>query len=325
MFAIVCAEFGPIEGLQYKEVDTPIPGKGEVRIAVAAAGVNFPDALLVQGLYQLKPALPFIPGAEFAGTIDAVGEGVSGVSVGDRVMTFSQQMGGFAEQAVVDARNIIPLHHDIPFIDAANLLCAHGTAHHGLKQRANLQPGENLVVLGAAGGTGLGAVQIGKAMDARVVAVCSTEEKLAIAEENGADVLVNSSEAELNKAIMEATKGKGADVVYDVVGGDAFHACSRAMARNGRLLVVGFASGDIPELGVNLTLVKEYAVIGVFWGSWAAHEPQAFAANVAELFDWYGESKVSIVTDTEYKLADAAKALQRIQQRSVKGKLVITT
>jgi NADPH2:quinone reductase len=239
-------------------------------------------------------------------------------------MTFSQQMGGFAEQAVVNARNLIPLHDDIPFVDAANLLCAHGTAHHGLKQRANLQPGENLVVLGAAGGTGLGAVQIGNAMGARVIAVWSTKEKLEIARHSGADVLINSSEADLKAAIKDATDGKGADVVYDVVGGDAFHACSRAMARNGRLLIVGFASGDIPELAVNLALVKEYSVIGVFWGSWATHEPKAFTANIAELFGWYLEGKVSVVTDTEYKLADTAEALERMQQRSVKGKLVIT-
>jgi NADPH2:quinone reductase len=325
MFAIVCEEFGPIENLRYKEIDTPEPAAGEVRVAVKAAGVNFPDALLVQGLYQIRPPLPFIPGAEFAGTIDAVGEGVSNFNLGDRVMTFSQQMGGFAEQAVVNARNLIPLHDDIPFTDAANLLCAHGTAHHGLKQRANLQPGENLVVLGAAGGTGLGAVQIGKALGAHVIAVCSNEEKLETARQSGADVLINSSEADLKAAIKEATDGKGADVVYDVVGGDAFHACSRAMARNGRLLVVGFASGDIPELAVNLALVKEYSVVGVFWGSWAAHEPKAFAANIAELFAWYLEGKVSVVTDTEYKLADTATALERIQQRSVKGKLVITT
>jgi NADPH2:quinone reductase len=324
VFAIVCTEFGPISGLEYQEVDTPEAGEGEVRVAVAAAGVNFPDALLVQGLYQIKPPLPFIPGAEFAGTIDAVGDSVSKFKVGDRVMTFSQQMGGFAEQVVVNVGNLIPLHNDVPFIDAANLLCAHGTAHHGLKQRANLQPGENLVVLGAAGGTGLGAVQIGKAMGARVIAVCSTEEKLEIARQSGADVLINSSEADLKAAIKEATDGKGADVVYDVVGGDAFHACSRAMARNGRLLIVGFASGDIPELAVNLALVKEYSVIGVFWGSWAAHEPKAFAVNIAELFAWYLEGKVSVVTDTEYKLADTAEALERMQQRSVKGKLVIT-
>lgn len=323
MFAIVCTEYGPISGLEYQEVSTPEPGEGEVRVAVKAAGVNFPDALLVQGLYQIKPPLPFVPGAEFAGMIDAIGEGVTNFEKGDRVMTFSQQMGGFAEQAVVNARNLIPLHDDIPFTDAANLLCAHGTAHHGLKQRANLQPGENLVVLGAAGGTGLGAVQIGKAMGARVIAVCSTGEKLEIAQQSGADVLINSSKADLKAAIKDATDGKGADVVYDVVGGDAFHACSRAMARNGRLLVVGFASGDIPELPVNLALVKEYAVVGVFWGSWAAHEPKAFAANIAELFGWYLEGKVRIVTDTEYKLTDTPKALERMQKRSVKGKLVI--
>jgi NADPH2:quinone reductase len=325
VLAVVCNEFGPIENLEYTEIDTPEPGPGEVRIAVRAAGVNFPDALVVQGLYQSRPPRPFVPGSEFAGEIDAFGEGVTGFSVGDRVLAMSGKMGGFAEQAVVDARSVIPLDERVPFIDAANLLCAHGTAHHGLKQRANIQPGENLVVLGAAGGTGLGAVQIGKAMGARVIAVCSTDEKLDVAQENGADALIRSSGVDLKQAIKDATDGKGADVVYDVVGGDAFAACSRAMARNGRLLVIGFASGEIPKFPVNLALLKEYAVVGVFWGSWAAHEPKAFAANVAEMFDWYADGKIRVVTDTEYKLPETAQALERMQQRSVKGKLVITT
>jgi NADPH:quinone reductase len=325
MLAIICSEFGPVSDLKFMEVDTPEPGPGEVRIAVAAAGVNFPDALLVQGKYQVRPPRPFIPGAEFAGTVELVGDGVKRVNPGDRVLAFSLQMGGFAEQAVLSANQLIPLPDSVPFVDAANLLCAHGTAHHGLKQRAKLQPDENLVVLGAAGGTGLGAVQIGKAMGARVIAVCSTEEKLETARQSGADVLINASESDLKAAINDATDGKGADVVYDVVGGDAFTACSRAMARNGRLLIVGFASGDIPQFPVNLALVKEYAVIGVFWGSWATHEPAAFAENVAELFAWYDQGKVSVETDTEYKLADTATALERMLQRNVKGKLVITT
>jgi len=324
MFAVVCNEFGPVEDLEYKDIETPEPGPGEVRVAVKAAGVNFPDALMVQGLYQVKPPTPFVPGAEFAGVIDSLGEGVDKFEVGDRVLTMSNKLGGFAEFAIVDANRLIGIDEYIPCRDAANLLCAHGTAHHALKQRANLQPGENLVVLGASGGTGLGAVQIGKAMGARVIAVCSTEEKLEFARNNGADVLINSSDVDLKAAIKEATSGKGADVVYDVVGGDQFAACSRAMARNGRLLIVGFASGDIPQFPVNLALLKEYALVGVFWGSWAAHEPAAFAANNEELFGWYADGKVSIETDTEYKLEDTAKALARMQQRTVKGKLVIT-
>lgn len=324
MLAVVCNEFGPIENLEYREIETPAPGPGEVRIAVKAAGVNFPDALLVQGLYQRKPQTPFVPGAEFAGIVDAVGEGVDAFGVGDRVVTMSAEMGGFAEFAIVNAKKLISIDDRIPFRDAANLLCAHGTAHHGLKQRARLQPGENLVVLGASGGTGVAAVQIGKVMGARVIGVCSTEDKLEFAKRNGADVLINSSEVDLKAAIKEVTGGKGADVVYDVVGGDQFAACSRAMARNGRLLIVGFASGDIPTFPVNLALLKEYALVGVFWGSWVAHEPKAFAANLAEMFGWYADGKIRIETDTEYPLEDTAKALSRMQERTVKGKLVIT-
>ncbi len=323
IFAVVCNEFGPVDKLEYKKVELCEPGPGEIRLTVKAAGVNFPDMLLVRGLYQAKPPLPFVPGAEFSGAVNAVGEGVDNYKPGDRVAANSLALGGFAEQAVVNARNVMPIPDEMPFTDAANLLCAHGTAHHALKQRANLQAGENLVVLGASGGTGIAAVQIGKAMGARVIAVCSSEEKLEIARQNGADELINSSDADLKSSIKELTDNKGADVVYDVVGGDAFDACSRAMARNGRLLVIGFASGRIPEFPVNLALVKEYSVVGVFWGSWAAHEPRAFAANVRELMDWYAEGKVRVVTDKTFKLEDAANALKRLEERSVIGKVVV--
>ena len=324
MHAIVCEEFGPVDRLRYKEVETPVAGPGEVRLAVAAAGVNFPDALLVQGLYQVRPPTPFIPGAEFAGTVDQVGEGVDSLSVGDRVVAVTERMGGFAEKAVVSIRHVVKLADSIPFIDAANLLTAHGTAHHALKQRGKLQAGENLVVLGAAGGTGLAAVQIGKVMGARVIAACSSPDKLSLARENGAAVLIDYSEQDLGAAIKEATGGAGADVVYDVVGGDAFAACSRAMARNGRLLVIGFASGEVPQFRVNLALLKEYAVIGVFWGSWVRHEPKAAARNFEELFRWFEEGHVSVVTDEKYPLAQTADALRQFQSRKVRGKLVIT-
>jgi len=324
MYAIVCEEFGPIDRLKYKEVTSPEAGPGEVRLAVAAAGVNFPDALLVQGLYQVRPPTPFIPGAEFAGTVDQVGEGVDNFRVGDRVVAVSERMGGFAEKAVVGVWHVVKLADSIPLIDAANLLTAHGTAHHALKQRGRLQAGENLVVLGAAGGTGLAAVQIGKVMGARVIAACSSADKLALARANGAEVLINYSEQDLGAAIKEATGGAGADVVYDVVGGDAFAACSRAMARNGRLLVIGFASGEVPQFRVNLALLKEYAVIGVFWGSWVRHEPKAAAGNFEELFRWFDEGHVSVETDAKYPLARTAEALRQFQSRKVKGKLVIT-
>lgn len=323
MKAIVCEEFGPVADLAYKDVDEPQPGKGEVRVIVRAAGVNFPDGLLVQGLYQVKPERPFITGAEFCGEVEALGEGVKHLKVGQRFICSSRTYGGFADKAIVDARMVMPVTDDIPDIDAANLLCAHGTAHHALKQRARLKAKETLVVLGAAGGTGIAAVQIGKAMGARVIAACSSADKLALAKANGADELINYAEEDLKSRIKELTGGKGADVVYDPVGGDAFDACSRSMARNGRLLIVGFASGTIPQFPVNLSLVKEYSVVGVFWGSFVAHEPMVFMQNMQELFAWYRDGKVHLETDEVFPLSRAQDALNKVLGRQVKGKVVL--
>lgn len=323
MKAIVCEAFGPIEALQYKDLDMPEPAKGQVRVKVLASGVNFPDGLLVQGLYQAKPEFPFVPGMEFCAEVEALGEGVKHLKVGQRLLCSSKTYGGFAEYAIVDSRLVMPLPDSVNNIDAANLMCAHGTAHHALKQRARLKSGETLVVLGAAGGTGLAAVQIGKAMGAKVIAVCSSAEKLQLAKEHGADELINYSEQDLKSSIKELTDGKGADVVYDPVGGDAFDACTRAMARNGRLLVIGFASGRIPELPVNLTLVKEYSVIGVFWGSFVAHEPMIFLQNMQELFAWHAEGAVRIETDEVFPLSRTTDALSKVMQRQVKGKVVV--
>lgn len=323
MKAIVCEEFGPISSLSYKELPDPEPGKGEVRLKVRATGVNFPDGLLVQGLYQVQPERPFVPGFEFCGEVEALGEGVKHLKTGQRVICSSPGYGGFAEKVVINARLAMPVFDEITDIDAANIMCAHGTAHHALKQRARLKKDETLVVLGAAGGTGLAAVQIGKAMGAKVIAVCSSQDKLDLAKANGADILVNASEQDLKAEIKAHTDGKGADVVYDPVGGDGFDVCSRAMARNGRLLVIGFASGRIPELPVNLALVKEYSVIGVFWGSFATHEPMVFMQNMQELFAWYREGKVRLETDAVYPLSKTSEALERVLARKVKGKLVV--
>ena len=242
MKAIVCEEYGAIEDLKYQEVEDLTPGKGQLRVKVKAVGVNFPDGLLVQGLYQAKPQVPFVPGSEFCGEILALGEGVKHFQPGQRLMCMSPTFGAFAEEALVHKSMVIPVPDGMRDEDAASILCAHGTAHHALKQRAKLAEGETLVVLGAAGGTGLAAVQIGKQMGAKVIAVCSTEEKLALAKQNGADETINYTSEDLKKRIKEITEGKGADVVYDPVGGDAFNACASAMARNGRLLVIGFAS-----------------------------------------------------------------------------------
>ncbi|MDO6693808.1 NADPH:quinone oxidoreductase family protein [Aliiglaciecola sp. 3_MG-2023] len=322
MKAIVCKEFASVEKLSYEDVADPIAGKGQVVVDIKAAGVNFPDGLLVQGLYQSKPDFPFIPGGEVAGVISEVGEGVPHLTVGRRVIALCV-LGGYAEKVAVPATHVLPLPDQIPDEEAAALVTAHATAHHGLKQRANIQPGETLVVTGAAGGTGLAAVQIGKAMGAKVIAVCSTQEKLDIAKQNGADVLVNYTENDLKTALKEATDGKGADVVYECVGGDTFHACSRSMGWNGRLLVVGFAGGTIPEFPVNLALVKGYSVVGVFWGSFTQHQPKDFQANMKELLTWYLEGKVKVIVDQTLPLNRAPEALNKVLGREVKGKMAL--
>lgn len=323
MKAIICEEYGELDQLRYGEFELPALGEGQIRIDNRAVGVNFPDGLLVQGLYQARPETPFVPGGEFSGVVAEIGEGVKGFKVGDRVACFSPSYGGYAEQAVVYANCAIHIPELMPFTDAANILCAHGTAHHALKQRAQLKPGETLLVLGAAGGTGVAAVQIGKAMGARVIAACSSADKLAVAKDNGADLLINYSEEDLKSALREHTNGQGVDVVYDPVGGAHFDACSRSMARNGRLVVIGFASGDIPKLSVNLPLVKEYAVVGAFWGSFVVHEPQHFAENMLELLAWYERGDIRLVVDQQLPLSEACAALKKVMQREVKGKMVL--
>lgn len=322
MKAIICNEFGPVDTLEYGDVDAPVAGKGQVVVDVQAAGVNFPDGLLVQGLYQMQPDFPFIPGNEIAGVISEVGEGVEHLKAGQRVIALTS-LGGYAEKVCVPATHAMPLPDEIPAEEGAALVTAHATAHHALKQRAQLKAGETLVVTGAAGGTGLAAVQIGKQMGATVIAVCSTQEKLELAKANGADILINYKERDLKEAIKEETGGKGADVVYECVGGDTFHACSRSMAWEGRLLVIGFAGGDIPKFPVNLALVKGYSVVGVFWGSFTKHDPAGFAANMKELLGWYVQGKVKVVVDEALPLHDASKAMNKVMNREVKGKMVL--
>ena len=323
MKAIVCEKFAPVEELQYKDVEDPKANAGEVVIDVSAIGVNYPDGLLVQGLYQMKPPFPFIPGNEVAGVVSEVGEGVKHLKLGQRVIGLGM-LNGYAEKIALNAQMAMPIPDSIPDDEAAGLITAHATAHHALKQRAQLKAGETLVVTGAAGGTGLAAVQIGKAMGANVVAVCSSQEKLDIAKANGADVLINYSDSDLKIELKKLNDGKGVDVVYDVVGGDTFDACSRAMAWNGRLLVIGFASGTIPQFPVNLSLVKGYSVVGVFWGSFTMHEPQAFMENMLELMDWYVGGKVKVLVDETFALKDTAQALNKVLNRQVKGKVILT-
>ncbi|EAQ03778.1 oxidoreductase, zinc-binding [Pseudooceanicola batsensis HTCC2597] len=319
MKAIVCKEFGPLDDLDYKDVPDPRPGPGQVLIRTEAAGVNYPDGLIVQGLYQSKPDRPFTPGSEVAGEIVAVGDGVTRFRQGDRVVTYCS--GGYAEMAVGSERTCFSLPEGMDAADACAMIIAWGTSHHALKQRANIQPGETLVIFGAAGATGTAAIQIGKVMGATVIAVCSSDEKQKIATEQGADHVIGYDN--LKDEVKALTGGKGADVVYDSVGGDAFKAASRFMAPNGRLLVIGFASGEIPQLPVNLTLVKEYSVVGVFWGNWTRREPEAYLANMDELFGWYAEGKVKPLIEGRYPLADAADVLKRVMNRGAVGKIAL--
>ncbi|PWW03927.1 NADPH:quinone reductase-like Zn-dependent oxidoreductase [Hoeflea marina] len=320
MKAIICRGFGAISELDYADMPDPVAADDGVVVRAAAIGVNFPDGLLVQGLYQLQPGFPFVPGMEMAGVVESVGASVTGFRPGDRVVALGT-LGGYAEKMAAPAGSVIALPDSMPYADACALLCAWGTAHHALRQRARLEPGETLVVLGAAGSTGIAAIQIGKAMGARVVAVASSEDKRQACLKAGADAVLPYDD--LRDAIRQATGGKGADVVFDPVGGSAFDAASRAMARNGRLLVIGFASGEIPKFPVNLALLKEYAVVGVFWGGFTRAEPEVFADNMAELFAWHGQGRIRPLIDGEYRLADAASVLDRVLGRGAIGKPIL--
>jgi NADPH2:quinone reductase len=322
MKAILCKEFAPVANLSYEEVATPSPKKGEVVIDVAAAGVNFPDSLLVQGLYQLKPELPFIPGTEVSGVICDIGEDVPHLKIGMKVIGICQ-LGGYAEKVCVPCQQVMPIPDSIPLLEAAGLVTAHATAHHALKQRAQLQAGETLLVTGAAGGTGLAAVQIGKLMGATVIAVCSSDEKCEVAKKNGADITINYSEQDLKESVKSLTKGKGVDVVYECVGGDTFHACTRIMAWSGRLLVIGFAGGEIPKFPVNLALVKGFSVVGVFWGSFTQHQPRDFMNNMKELITWYAQGKVKVVVDESFTFENVVSAIEKVTSRTVKGKVIL--
>jgi NADPH2:quinone reductase len=323
MKALVCEAYGPVENLVYRDLPDPAPGVGEILVAVRAIGVNFPDGLLVEGKYQARPPCPFAPGSEVSGDVIALGAGVNDFQVGDRVLSLTTRFGAYAEKIALPATAASKLPPFMNYDQGAALLGATGTAHHALRQRGRLQAGETLVVLGAAGGTGCAAVQIGKAIGARVIAVCSSTEKIAFAKAQGADEGINYSREDLNQAIKTLTDGRGADVVYDAVGGDAFDACSRAMAWDGRLLIVGFASGRIPTLPVNLTLVKGYSVIGVFWGAFTEKEPEAHAANMRELFGWIETGQVKPVIDAVFPLRDGIAAIKKVTGRDVMGKVIV--
>lgn len=320
MKAIVVRDYGPVDKIDYADWPEPVAKGRQIVIKSEAIGVNFPDGLLVQGLYQMKPPTPFVPGMEVAGRVLSVGDKVSGFAPGDRVVALTT-IGGYAEQVATDAVTAMKLPDGITNEDACALICGYSTSHYALKQRGQLKEGETLCVLGAAGLTGLAAVQIGKAMGARVIAVASTPEKRKIAQDNGADVVIGYEN--LKDQLKELTDGKGVDVAYDPVGGDAFDTLSRSMAWNGRLLVIGFASGAIPKLPVNLTLVKGYSVVGVFWGAFTQKEPEAYAANMRELLGWYVAGKVKPLIEGVYPLSDAASVLNRVIGRGATGKLIL--
>ncbi|WP_312957029.1 NADPH:quinone oxidoreductase family protein [Stutzerimonas nitrititolerans] len=323
MKAVLCKAFGPAENLVVEDLDSPQIKKGEVLLDVHAAGVNFPDTLIIEGKYQFKPPFPFSPGGEAAGVVAAVGEKISHLKVGERVMALTG-WGSFAEQVAVSGQNVLPIPAEMDFTTAAAFSMTYGTSMHALKQRANLQPGETLLVLGASGGVGLAAVEIGKAMGARVIAAASTNEKLEIARKAGADELINYSEASLRERLKELTDGQGVDVIYDPVGGKLFEEAFRSIAWNGRMLVVGFAAGgEIPALPANLPLLKGASLIGVFWGAFAQRQPQDNAANFKQLFAWYAKGKLKPLVSQTFALEQAAEAIDTLGQRKAVGKLVV--
>ncbi|MDG1813277.1 MAG: NADPH:quinone oxidoreductase family protein [Porticoccaceae bacterium] len=323
MKALVCNEFGPAENLSLEERPAPSPGKGEILVDIKAAGVNFPDILTVQGKYQFKPELPFVPGAEVAGIVTAVGEGVTSHKVGDKVIS-TLQVGGFSEQCVASEHGSFGMGETMSFEQAAGFAITYGTSYYALKQQAKIQPGETLLVLGAAGGVGIATIQIAKAMGAKVIAAASSEEKLDFACEAGADLRINYSEENLKDKVKELTGGKGADVIYDPVGGDFSEQAFRAIAWDGRFLVIGFASGPIPAIPLNLMLLKGASLVGVFWGAWAARFPMESRQNFDELIEMIDGGQFSPLVTEVYSLDDYKAAFESISERRAKGKVILS-
>ncbi len=324
MRAVVCKEWGGPEKLVIEDVPRPVLREGTVRVVVHAAGVNFADLLVIAGQYQEKPAFPFTPGAEAAGVVSEVGAGVSGFKPGDRVMALTG-LGAYAEEAVVDAARILAIPDSMDFASAAAFPVAYGTSHGALEWRARLQAGEWLLVLGAAGGVGLAAVEVGKAMGARVIACAGGAEKLAVAQRHGADHVIDYSREDIRERVKAITGGHGADVVYDPVGGDAFDAALRSIAWGGRHIVIGFAAGRIPQIPANIVLVKNIDVIGFYWGSYQAHKPDVLRGSLEKLLGWVEEGKLKPHVSQRFALAEVAQALDSLQRRKSTGKVVLTT
>lgn len=319
MKAIYVEDYQAWPNLGFGELPDPKVKKGHLVIDVKYAGVNFPDMLIAKGLYQFKPELPFSPGGEIAGVVSEIGEGVQGFSVGDRVIGANSH-GGFAEKVLLHAGSVYPIPDAIEFRGASCLLETYATAIHALKDRAHAIEGERLLVLGAAGGTGIAAIQVGKAMGMEVIAACSSQEKMDLCLKNGADETINYAEKDLKE---ELKRLGGVDVIFDPVGGDYAEAAFRGIRPGGRHLVIGFTAGKIPALPWNLPLLKQAAIVGVFWGGFWRVDPKGNYKNVMQLLEWMGERKIAPQIMEELPLSDAAKALQRIENREVKGKIVL--
>ena len=322
MYAWLCENPIGVEALTWKEIPTPQPGPDQVLIRIEAASLNFPDLLIVQNKYQMKPALPFVPGSEYAGVIEALGAGVKGLQLGQRVACLTGT-GGFGSHTLAPAKLCIPLPDTFPAVDAAAFIMIYATSHHALIDRGQLKAGETVLVLGAAGGVGSAAIQIAKAVGARVIAAASTAEKCALCSKIGADATIDYSQQDLREQIKVLTQGQGPNVIYDPVGGDYAEPAFRSIGWRGRYLVVGFAAGPIPALPLNLSLLKGASLVGVFWGDFARREPEANARMLAELAQWYQKGTIKPVIDSTMPMSELKKAYARMGSRAVKGKLVL--
>jgi NADPH2:quinone reductase len=323
MRAIVCRELSGIGGLELAEIPTPEPGPGEMRIRVRACGLNFADSLMIKGQYQDRPALPFVPGLEVAGRIDACGAGVDGFVPGERVMA-ALGHGGFAEMAVCPADGVVRLPESIDDITAAGFAVAYGTAYGALCWAGRLQAGETLVVHGAAGGVGLATVECGRVLGSRVIATARGADHLAVASNHGAAAVIDTASEDVRARIRELTDGRGADVIFDPIGGDIFQASLRSIAWGGRILVIGFASGQIPQVPANILLVKNAAAIGFYWGSYREHDLTRVRASFEELLRWHAEGRIRPLVSEVRTLAEAPQALERLLSRRSSGKIVLT-
>ena len=323
MKAIRCKSYGPPSNLVFEETEDVKAGPNQVVVSVKACGLNFPDTLIIQGLYQFKPELPFTPGSDLAGVVKEVGKGVEHLSVGQEVFGFVPY-GALAEEVLVPANACFPKPPQMDFKTAASFLMAYGTSYHALKDRGQLKEGDTLLVLGASGGVGLAAVELGKLMGAKVIAAASTDEKLQLCKEYGADLFLNYTQEDVKSTLKEMTEGKGVDMVYDPVGGNYSEAALRATGRYGKFLVVGFAAGEIPKIPLNLPLLKEAEIVGVFWGSFAMKEPQANMENSMQLKKWHAEGKLKPHIHKTYNLKDTPLALEEMIERKVMGKMVVT-